>query len=57
MAKAKETKQTIIPVELTGMVNVLGTEKTKHMKTGQVYTVTSTLAKKLIAKGAELIEK
>ena len=54
MAKAKEIKQETVPTELVGMVNVLGTEQTKHMVTGKVYTVTATLAKKLILKGAKI---
>ena len=51
MAKNKtETK----PIELVGMVDVLGTDKTAYMKTGKVYTVTAELAKTLLKKGAEL---
>ena len=54
MAKAKEIKQETVPTELVGMVDVLGTEQTKYMVTGKVYTVTATLAKKLILKGAKI---
>lgn len=54
MAKAKEQKQTTIPVKLTGMVDVVGTEQTKYMVTGKVYTVTATLAETLILRGAKI---
>lgn len=54
MPKQAKQKETVTIPELSGMVTVIGTDETPHLKTGQEYEVSAQLAKNLIAKGAKL---
>jgi len=43
--------------ELSGMVTVIGTEASKHLKTGVEYKVSAKLAKTLIKKGSAILKE
>ena len=51
MAKAKKD-ELIAPAEIAGVVTVVGTEKSAHLKTGKEYHVSAEQAKVLIKKGS-----
>lgn len=51
-----EGEQPSITNQLPDMVEIIGTGKSTHMKAGEVYSVSGTLAQTLINKGAATLK-
>ena len=51
-----EGEQPSITNQLPDMVEIIGTGKSPHMKSGEVYSVSGTLAQTLINKGAATLK-
>ena len=51
-----EGEQPSIPKQLPGVVDIFATGKSPHMKAGEVYSVSGTLAQTLINKGAATLK-
>ena len=51
-----EGEQSSITNQLPGMVEIVATGKSPHMKAGEVYSVSGTLAQTLINKGAATLK-